>query len=910
MTISFLDLNGPWQIAYTAVAAALPGEKDYSSTLNVPGCWDDSPDAFAGKDLKTNEDYQAVDFSQPGELMPDSSLPFITGTVWYRREIMVPATLVAEGFAVLKIGRVSLDARVFLNGELMAVLTGHSTAHEAVLPAAKFRADGNELVIAVSNSRRDRLGCVIRGFKGFSGGIFGDVSLAFYAGTRVRDCYLCPSEDLQNIHWQLELEGQGACEMCCALLDDSQVVMSKEFTVGSDKLIRWDADACGLTPWSDTNPKLYRVRVELRHNGEVLDRHEQNFGLRRLVAKGKNLELNGRPIFLRGNTEHAYFAETCTPPLEPSYYERIVGKFKEIGFNWLRFHTWVPFEAYLDACDRAGMLIQVEPPLGFEEGEWRDILRACRRHPSVVIYCGGNEELLDEKKIAYLKHCRNILREQVPDGLFNPQEALRGVEYCWNQADFGAVLETAPFPHNPERLAELESFSDVLAHYDWGHMSYNSAYCPMDKLRKWQSVYHRPCLSHEITIHGAYLDLSLRERYKGTRIGYRLFDPAIEALERAGMLDKAGLFYRNSCHWQRILRKHCVENARLCGGLAGYDLLGGIDYQWHRHGYPCGIMNEFYELKSETPDDVLRYNGPNVLLSSLSQRRTWNHGDQLNIEFFLSCFEPERIDGQMLKARISDLASGETVASQDFEVRSITLGVPVKLAAWQVNLPSTGGARSYKVTVELGSLANNWTIWSFPVETAVSAGPLVCTELDSAILEQLSNGASVVLLGAGPFPVAPTSFQISCAGRSNGNLATVVKHHSALGDFPHEGWCDWQFFELLTNGHSVVFNDLDIPFVPIVEVASSFKRIFKQSPLFELQVGQGRLLVCTLNLSADTPEVRYLRNRLLAYAAGAMPPELPQADAAVLRKLLESTEQKNIGMQTDEGFDVRGQLKK
>lgn len=920
MSTSSLDLNGPWQIAYTPESpehSAIPGKNDYSSVLNAPGCWDDSPDAFAVPNiqsvLKTNEEYEPLDCEAMDALMPDASLPFITGTVWYRREITLPPEPGARSFAVLKVGRVSLDAKVYLNGEAVADFIGHSTAHEAVIPAAKFRPGANELVIAVSNTRRDRLGCVIRGFKGFSGGIFGDVELAFYASARVRDCYLFPSEDLKNIHWQVELEGEivPGCELCCSLLDGAETVMRKELTLEKDRMLRWVSDAGTLIPWSDTNPKLYKLRVELRRNGAPLDCHEQNFGLRRLVAKGKSLELNGRPVFLRGNTEHAYFAETCTPPLDPAYYEKIVGKFKSIGFNWLRFHTWVPFEAYLDACDQAGMMIQVEAPLGFEEGEWLDILYACRRHPSVVIYCGGNEELLDEKKIAYLKQCRDKMCELAPDGLFNPQEALRGIEYCWNPADFGAPLESAPFQYNPGRLASLESFCDVFGHYDWGYLSYNSAYCPMEEMKKRQTVYHIPCLSHEITILGTYVDLSLRERYKDTRIGYRLFDPVIEMLKKTGMLAKNEIFYRNSCQWQRILRKQCVENTRLCGGLAGYDLLGGIDYQWHRYGYPCGIMNEFYELKCETPDEVLRYNGPNVLLSSLSQKRTLTHGERLDIDFFISCFEPERIDGDTLNVQLTDAVSGEVVASREFAAAAVMPGIPVKLGGWQLNLPEVDGARAYTVGVKLGTLRNSWTIWSFPcVSGEVPAGVIACSELDAGTLDQLENGASVVLFGAGPLPTAPTTFQLSCAGRGNGNLATVINAHPALGGFPHEGWCDWQFFELLSQGRAVVFNELNIPYAPIVEVASSYKQILKQSSLFELQVGKGRLLVCTFNLSAATPEILFLRRQLLDYAAGAASPQLPRAEASELRKLLQGEGIGDIDMKTDEGFDARGQLKK
>ena len=72
--------------------------------------------------------------------------------------------------------------------------------------------------------------------------------------------------------------------------------------------------------------------------------------------------------------------------------------------------------------------------------EWLDILHACRTHPSVVIYCCGNEELLDDDMIRYLEQMATLLRELVPDALFNPQEAMRGVEY---------------FGHNVQRASSL-----------------------------------------------------------------------------------------------------------------------------------------------------------------------------------------------------------------------------------------------------------------------------------------------------------------------------------------------------------------------------------------------------------------------------------------------------------------------
>jgi beta-galactosidase len=180
-----------------------------------------------------------------------------------------------------------------------------------------------------------------------------------------------------------------------------------------------------------------------------------------LERDGTALRLNGHPLFLRGATEHAYFPLTCTPPRDIETYRSNIKKLKKIGFNWLRFHTWVPSEEYMEAADQLGMMIQVEPPLGFGKQEWLDILHTCRKHPSVVIYCCGNEEMLNEKKISELEEMAELLRKNVPDALFNPQEAMRGIEYMLIMSGVEEKNVEEPFPHNPGRLEWVRNFSDV-----------------------------------------------------------------------------------------------------------------------------------------------------------------------------------------------------------------------------------------------------------------------------------------------------------------------------------------------------------------------------------------------------------------------------------------------------------------
>ena len=104
------------------------------------------------------------------------------------------------------------------------------------------------------------------------------------------------------------------------------------------------------------------------------------------------------------------------------------------------------------------------------------------------------------------------------------------------------------------------------------------------------------------------------------------------------------------------------------------------------------------------------------------------------------------------------------------------------------------------------------------------------------------------------------------AGRTVGNTATVIADHPALADFPHDGWCDMQFYRMFENGYCAVFDQTaPLQFDPIIEVVNSYKTVIRQSVLFAFQVGRGKAVVCTLNMDGDNPEKRAFLSSILSY---------------------------------------------
>jgi beta-galactosidase len=943
-----LALGGEWEFAYSATCSpdatpVPPGE--FRASMPVPACWDEHLDR-----LRQSEYWGKARFSPaapivfPVQSVPDAALPHLIGVGWYRKTFVLSKHL-TRPCASLRVGGVRTEAWVWLNGKYVGYHIGHSTPFEMALDGVRPNGAPNELVVAVANTRTDRGGSALRGWHGGAGGIYRSVHLHAAAQLRIADLYLHPTEDLREIVWRFSAVGDAQgddYDVSWSIRDPgTERVVADGRLRGRSFQVEWRTDAKDLEPWSDRRPALYDARVFIELAGRTCDVARQSFGLRRLTREGLGLRLNGQPVYLRGACEHHYFPTTCTPPRDIEPYRTRIRALKALGFNWLRCHTWVPPEEYLSAADELGMMIQVEAPVGFGADEWRDILSTCRRHPSVVIYCCGNEELLDDAKIAVLRDRAAMCREFAPDALFSPHEALRGVEYFYTPPELGPDAVDDPYPHNPRRLAALTEFSDVFGSFAWGLLSYESAKGDWRVIDDRLAAYERPCLSHEVCLHGTYLNVDLERRYEGTQIGPALFRAARAHLAAQGLLHRAPIYYRASCLSARSLRKHCLETARLCRHVAGYDLLGAHDHHWHRTGYDCGLMNEFLELKpGETEADVRRYNGESVLL--LDHRNQRNHwaGASRDLDLYVSHFGLTALKGADVTWRLAD-DEGRVHARGRLEAPDVPPGTLTRVGGISLAWPDVRSGRKFTLHARLSSekfeLENGWDFWVFPACSAAvgrpssartgarrthggttkgalqttpdgvtgNEGVRVVAALDAEALAFLESGGRVVLLGTAPFPAARTRFQPQPPGRPLGRITTVIEHHPLLDDFPHDGFCDWQFRALLDAATPVVFDQSDLPFDPIIDVVSSYKNVVKQAVLFEYRAGGGRLLVCSFSLDTTDPATAYLVDRMLTYAASERFQPRTELSMAALRRLLGRPGTVEGDVQTDQAVDPR-----
>lgn len=848
-----------------------PAMQEFAVKNAIPGYWEDMIPEFSKTQiyskLSWNPQYTLQRYPQTC-YVPDMCLPNVSGYLAYRRSFTVDSLCGVQEIRLF-VGGAQNTVSAWINGHYLGKHEGYSASFFFTVPKEALVEGENRITLAVSNIRlkgykgRPVFGCTSRAANECTGGVYGDVELRLYQGD-LRDFFLTVDEDLS--HFTVHIEGNTTAPTTVVLKDGDKTVLSGEIPA-KENAVKLPTE--GLSFWSPACP--FRYTVEVSCEGQTLSR---KCGIRRLTADGTRLRLNGDFFFARGICEHGYYPMTAHPPRDKQYFRRVVRTLKKLGFNFVRFHTTIPVEEYMEAADELGILLEPETPNNTTYEEWVEIVRACRRHTSAVMFSSGNEMVIDEDYIAHLRKCADMVHAEC-DALFSPMSAMRGVEYMSSAYTDAAVKE--PFEHDPARLATLREFCDVFNGYSLGYASYFSAQGDAEQMDYRQSVYQKPFLSHEICIHGTYCDLSLKDRYRGTRIGdTELYSSVERHLEEKGLLDRSPLYYQVSCAWQQLLRKQCFENVRAAKTMAGYDFLGDIDHHWHTFGYCVGMMNEFYELKpGETVENVRRYNSDAVLLAKLPKNVNFVAGETVDIPIKVSNYGKSMTKGT-LSVRLSD--NDRVYLRREIRVGAVPSGEITELYNLHFTTPKCDKPLNIKLHVSLygdeTDAANVWDLYVFPKVSTTLPTKKAQKERNTVITSQmggeelmraLDEGKSVVLLGGGPFATLPIYFQISCAGRTEGHLGVILNDKPLLADFPHDGFGGFQCRTMIEEGDVVAVDLPNAPFDPIVEVVPSYKNARREAMVFEYKVGNGKLFVCTLGLNESDPAGRYLKARILSY---------------------------------------------
>jgi len=233
-------------------------------------------------------------------------------------------------------------------------------------------------------------------------------------GVYVTTPVVSPEKAQVRLHSKVANETEDDCEVLLhsrLFAPDGSVVGTSESRslIPANNLFEFSQDVKVSNPllWSVETPSLYKVETTLLSGGRMIDKAVSTFGIRSLhFSAEKGFLLNGQPLKLKGGCVHHDNGVLGAESYARSE-ERKVEVHKASGYNAIRCAHNPPAPAFLEACDRLGMLVIDEAFDCWREGKnpydyhvsfdawWqRDIesmLYRDRNHPSIILWSIGNE---------------------------------------------------------------------------------------------------------------------------------------------------------------------------------------------------------------------------------------------------------------------------------------------------------------------------------------------------------------------------------------------------------------------------------------------------------------------------------------------------------------------------------------
>jgi len=369
-----------------------PQFKDSSwRTLDLPHDWAvELP--FAQVD---NFDVESHGFKPVGGLFPETSIG------WYRKRFTVAKADSGRRFQ-LQFDGIFRDAKVWVNGFYLGNnQSGYLGAQYDITDFINY--DKNN-VIAVRVDATQYEGWFYEG-----AGIYRHVWLNTYANTHIATDGVFAYATINGNKAMLGVEttiandygNNGTYSVSSYLADRNGLKIStaNETTLAlnsnEEKTTKQNINVTNPTLWSLENPYLYRVVVELKKGGVIVDTKQLRFGFRTIEVKENGVFLNGKHIKILGTNNHQDHAGVGSALPDYLQYYRI-GLLKNFGANAYRTSHHAPTPELLDACDSLGMLVMDEQRLLNSGAEYMDqferLVKRDRSRASVFMWSIGNEE--------------------------------------------------------------------------------------------------------------------------------------------------------------------------------------------------------------------------------------------------------------------------------------------------------------------------------------------------------------------------------------------------------------------------------------------------------------------------------------------------------------------------------------
>jgi len=801
------------------------------------------------------------------------------GAFWVQRMITIPKDW--EGKQVtLFLERTLGSSTIFWDNQKVGSDYGYAVPHQILID--KSVESGEHRITMLIN--KDDVRYAHTGHHNFAGngaswnGIIGKMELiAKNATAHISDIQVYPKIKNQSIDVKILLFKENNHENKKLKIflrkgNEDKFGLLKSIDVISDSLMINCELPKPISLWNEFTPNLYQLEVILEDNGTDIDSNITTFGMREIGKLDGYITINNNKVTMRGTLDNGSHPLTGYPYMQKYKWLEIFKIIKSYGLNHVRFHTWCPPNAAFDAADELGLYLQVELA-GSPYSEINRLLQTYGNHPSFCMLSLGNEVMgnteWNEKVVANAKLIDN---RHLYACTTHPVGINRNDDFfisAWG------VEKTNEWPFAMPIVGITWGGGDVI------HASRFNLFPPETSSDFSSEIkgLNVPIIAHEMGQWAMFPDFDEIEKYKKGVLRNTNYERIKLQNEKRGIHDQNKQFVLASGMFSSILYKEEIESVLRTQGYAGFQLLGLQDYQG-QHIAVVGLLNDFWESKGlVSPRQHSQYCNSIVPLAQF-EKRVWKNNETFKTKIVVSNFTLNDYNNIKLHWKLLDADSN---AIKQGVLNSQTIKKGTLTSYTDLQIPLVGIKKASKLLLNISipelNIQNSWEIWVYPEKTEVTKGDVYLVEAqDLQRVEKLLQDGKKVLLQLDDKSLK--TYRESCfttifwnsilkwPQKSHTMGIVCNPKHQIFTNFPTEFHSNWQWWDIAMNAFAMDISSLPKELTPLVQVIDSYTVNTKLAYLWECRVGNGKLMVSTINFTdnlENRPASKRLKSSVLNY---------------------------------------------
>ncbi len=393
------------------------------------------------------------------------------GVGWYAREITIPADWIGHR-VFLRCDSIATSAIIWINGREVGRTVGDYIPHEIELTEHISFGGSALLVMRVD----DLCGHITTGFhdvlSAHHGGIWQTVSLIAASDLHPQPngvaIHADPASGLVTLHTAFEnTRHRGGRVRGELFAPDRALIASFDAEVSPAlEVSQHTLTIDRLLPWSPESPTLYELSLQFHDANGRSERLSRTFGARVVRAQGSRIELNGKPVQLRGILHWGHEPQHIAPAPTPDQVRAEFTKLRELGFNCVCLCMWYPPPYYFSIADETGMLLWQEHPVWQSSMAETDVdeykrmfhafLRRDQQHASVVVVSSTCEHPNYDHELA--KWWWQTAKAMLPYSLLQVQTS----SFAWSDPELTDLHDEHTYDNNDRWVSYLEDLQHEL----------------------------------------------------------------------------------------------------------------------------------------------------------------------------------------------------------------------------------------------------------------------------------------------------------------------------------------------------------------------------------------------------------------------------------------------------------------